>query len=64
MHTAHEAATEVAFIRSHGGAVLIATGIDARTNAWSLAGRADGAVGIGNCRPDRAPRRRAGFYPV
>jgi hypothetical protein len=22
------------------------------------------AVGVGNCRPDRAPRRRAGFDPV
>jgi DNA processing protein len=28
------------------------------------AGRADGAVGIGNCRPDRAPRRRVGFYSL
>jgi hypothetical protein len=33
MHTAHEAAKEAAFIRSHGRAVLIATGIDARANA-------------------------------
>ena len=33
MHTVHEAAKEAAFIRSHGRAVLIATGIDARANA-------------------------------
>jgi hypothetical protein len=33
MHTAHEVAKEAAFIRSHGHAVLIATGIDARANA-------------------------------
>jgi hypothetical protein len=32
MHTAHEATKEAAFIRSHGRAVLIATGIDARAN--------------------------------
>jgi hypothetical protein len=29
----NEAAKEAAFIRSHGHAVLIATGIDARANA-------------------------------
>jgi hypothetical protein len=36
MHTAHEAAKEAAFIRSHGRAVLIATGIDARANRRTM----------------------------
>jgi hypothetical protein len=72
MDTAHEAAKEAEFIRSHRTAVLIATGIDAQANASSrrldfvsvccrsFCGRIEGGFSFGDgwFGVDRLGRRR------